>query len=156
VKVVFLDFDGPIIPLQSHAHRIGLLEKAWPPCVAALNRITDSTGAMIVVSSSWRCAGQAVVTAQLKMWGVTADVIGITPEFASRMESGIWVTFARGREVAAYLEAHPEIESFVIFDDDEDMEELSHRLIRTPFEVGITETDADAAIAMLSAPQQQD
>lgn len=149
MKVVFLDFDGPIIPLMSHkpVHR-GAMEKAWPPCVAALNRITDTTGAMIVVSSMWRLGGLMDCKEHLHNWGVTGKVQAITPYFEYVPGK------TRGLEIAAYIEqvkdTRREIESFVILDDENDMPDLLHRLIITPFEVGLTEADADKAIQLLA------
>lgn len=151
MKVIFLDFDGPIIPMHSHTHRRGEREKAWPPCVAALNRITDATGAKIVVSSSWRYGGLQRVTGYLAVWGVTGEVIDITPQMSTYdKQTRLYRTVIRGEEIKAWLLAAQEpVESFVIFDDDEDMGELDTYLIRTPFECGITEADADNAIGML-------
>jgi hypothetical protein len=151
MKVVFLDFDGPIIPEQSHRNRRCLLEKAWPPCVAALNRITDTTGAKIVISSSWRWGGEPDAKTLLGLWGVTGEVIGITPilETAWKPDSKLWTAVPRGREIAAWFEGKESVKSFVIIDDDGDMEELKPYLIQTPFECGLTEADADLAIAML-------
>jgi hypothetical protein len=56
----------------------------------------------------------------------------------------------RGREIQAYLNNAAGVESFVIIDDDDDMEHLKPHLILTPFEIGLTEADADRAIAMLT------
>ncbi len=156
MKSVFLDFDGPIIPIMSHkpAPR-KMSEKAWPPCVKALNRITDATGANIVVSSTWRADGLPKVRGYLKDWGVTGRVIGITPSLEQRRESGLWEPVPRGLEIAEYIKNwnlfHPnnEITQFVIFDDDKDMDYLMPFLIHTPFETGITERHADLAIERL-------
>lgn len=45
IRIVFLDFDGVINKGAG---------PWWPECVAELNRITDATGAKIVVHSTWR------------------------------------------------------------------------------------------------------
>jgi len=154
MKVVFLDFDGPIIPIQSHQNKRGLREKAWPPCIAALNRITDSTGAKIVISRSWRWGSDGSNAKMLlKQWGVTGEIIGITPilETAWKPDNKLWIAVPRGREIASWLSDNKECDSFVILDDDDDMEDLKPRLIQTPFEIGLTEQDADRAIEMLNA-----
>jgi hypothetical protein len=153
MKVIFLDFDGPIIPRQSHDNHRGKMEKAWPSCVAALNRITDATGAKIVISSSWRYIGEENATILLRAWGVTGDVIGITTtELESRWtpDNLVWQAVVRGVEIQDWIDKNPKCESFVILDDDADMAHLEPRLILTPFEVGLTESDADRAIEMLS------
>ena len=154
MRVVFLDFDGPIIPIMSHQNKHGLMEKAWPPCISALNRITDTTGAKIVLSTSWRWPSQNGPHADelLKTWGATGEIIGSTPilETAWKPDSVLWTGVPRGRELQAWLDQHQDVESFVILDDDADMAHLIPFLIQTPFEVGLTESDADRAIAMLT------
>jgi hypothetical protein len=152
MKVVFLDFDGPIIPIMSHKTFRHLMEKAWPPCIAALNRITDMTGAKIVLSTSWRWGKNPPTAVELiTKWGATGEIIGQTPilETVWKPDSKLWVEVPRGREIQAWLDEHPEVEKFVILDDDKDMEHLMSHLIHTPFEVGLTEADADKAIAIL-------
>ena len=153
MKVVFLDFDGPIIPMASHEAGRKLLEKAWHPCIAALNRITDTTGAKIVLSTSWRWPSSNGPQASelLKIWGATAEVIGATPILESAWKPGSvsWTGVPRGREIAAWLGSN-KVDSFVIIDDDKDMVHLMQFLIHTPFEVGLTEADADRAIQMLT------
>lgn len=77
MRIVFLDFDGPIIPIMSHTnHRVsGKGTQAWSACVLALNRITETTGARIVVSSTWRWDGFEKTNERLKDWGVTGKPI---------------------------------------------------------------------------------
>lgn len=118
MKVVFLDFDGPLIPVMSHQAGRKLEEKAWPACIAALNRITDATAAGIVLSTSWRwpSANGPQASELLKLWGATGDVIGATPilDTAWKPDSKVWTAVPRGREIAAWLKDHREVESFVI------------------------------------------
>jgi hypothetical protein len=140
VKIIFLDFDGPLVSRQSRGAR------AWPSCIAALNRITDTTGARIVVSSTWRMSGKSHVKKLLRQWGATGEVVGITPVLESE---NYWEPILRGYEIAAWLRRHT-ADSFVIVDDDDDMAHLHPHLIRTPPEDGLTERDADRAIAMLT------
>ena len=157
MKAIFLDFDGPIIPLMSHVNpRVsGKGAGAWPSCVSALNRITDTTGARIVVSSTWRADGFMKTKDRLKEWGITGKMIGLTPDLTERGPV-LWNSVSRGIEIAAWIKQYTEdrepVESFVILDDDKDMEHLMPFLIHTPFEVGLTEDDADKAIEMLNSP----
>ena len=150
MKVIFLDFDGPLIPMMCHyPEQRALDEKAWPACVAELNRITESTGAKIVVSSTWRRGGYEYVRDLLRKWGVRGEVIGITPILDSR--SGlVYVAQQRGSEIGEWLLAHPEVTEFVILDDDDDMGTHINSLILTPFETGITREHAEKAIEMLA------
>ena len=158
MKIVFLDFDGPIIPLMSHENKRGLMEKAWPPCIDALNRITEATGAKIVISSTWRLGQNSQAAELLKSWGATAEIIGCTPDLSWKTgeePGGIWVTTCRGKEIAAWISGNEPVESFVILDDDDDMDSLLSALIQTPFETGLTDEHANRAISILSAGQQR-
>lgn len=142
MKIIFLDFDGVLCNAWSFRHASGLQAMADPKCIAALNRITDATGAKIVVSSTWRI-GQEVIQLRelLKGWGATAPVIDRTPLF--------WA--ARGLEIAAWLKDYTRetIEAFVILDDDGDMVDVKPHLVQTVFSQGLTQSDADRAIGLL-------
>jgi hypothetical protein len=151
MKIVFLDFDGPIIPEASHLHHRLAEEKAWPPCIAALNHITESTGAQIVVSSAWRAGGLAEMQNLLKSWGAKAKVAGMTPVIYKSNPDNTAAHFpTRGEEIAEYLKKNPKVESFVILDDDNDMDQLKPYLVQTPFSTGITEKHANQAIKILN------
>lgn len=144
MKVIFLDIDGV---LNNEATKFG--RKFDPACVAALNKITDKTGARIVVSSTWRHAGLTETRATLSENGVTGKVNGLTPDLSKR--GLIHVAVPRGREIQAWLECHPAVNGFVILDDADDMEHLSGSLIQTVSRVGLTELDAARAIRRLNA-----
>lgn len=152
MKIVFLDFDGPIIPqlCWEHPGPDGKRQKAWPACIEQLNRVTDTTGAVIVVSSTWRLDGLMKTRERLKDWGAKADCIDVTPRL--RRAPDDFQELERGHEIQYWLDHYEreEVESFVIFDDDRDMVHLLPRLIHTPFKTGITAEHADRAIAMLS------
>ena len=162
MKVIFLDFDGVLCNHASisagYKARTAPEQDPYGPhadCVAALNRIVEQAGARIVVSSTWRkCRNpNASMRETLKRWGVKSEVIGVTPCLESR-ERELWVGVTRGTEIQRWLDTysrHP-VESFVILDDDTDMGNLKHRLVRCDNVVGLTEADADKAIAMLNAP----
>lgn len=111
MKVIFLDIDGVLINMR-YASR----NTADPLCVDILNKITDRTGAKIVVSSSWKHYGLPKITLILKQWGVTGDIIGITPNsgMAQRIyDIGEWLA-------DYYDETGSSPESIVIIDDEKD------------------------------------
>jgi hypothetical protein len=148
VSIIFLDIDGVLINRQSLLS-CEYLERADKPCVDALNRIVASTGALIVVSSDWR-QGRTVAELQgiLAEWGVKATVVGTTPV------PGEWlVSTSRGDEIEAWMNTfgRESIASFVIPDDNADMNGLSPFLVKTEFEPGLTESDADHAIKILKS-----
>lgn len=151
VKVIFLDIDGvlnnleslrfPRVRVESSQHSYSA---AHPSCIKALNQIIAATEARIVISSTWRGIGLAVLFEIFHQWGVRGMTVGYTPLWDRSNE--------RGDEIASWLSGHPEVESFVILDDCDDMGHLRHRLVQTNYEIGLTAEDADRATAMLNAP----
>ena len=173
MKIIFLDIDGVLNTSQS----IGLRERKVTMddltvgfnrldrrAVDNLNKVIDATGAKIVISSSWRigCVKPemfAILCKHLREEGVKGQVIGRTPtdmEYSPRTPEGytLFIAKPRGDEIQMWLDAHPIVDSFTIVDDCSDMEHLTHRLVQTEFEVGITEHDADRMINMLNGTIQ--
>lgn len=68
-------------------------------------------------------------------------VIGTTPTL-----DGDWV---RGKEIEKWISDNYAPKSFVIIDDDTDMEPYMDRLVKTECEFGLTDKDADKALDML-------
>lgn len=158
MKVIFLDVDGVLCNHESisagYKARTAAEQDPYGPhegCVGQLNRIIEATGALIVVSSTWRKTNtpNAAMRERLGRWGVRGTVIGTTPvlhgdEYAYRR---------RGCEIQQWIEtARMPVTSFVILDDDSDMAHLRHRLVQTTMAHGLTSADADRAIAILNAP----
>lgn len=150
MKVIFLDIDGVLVNRTSFTlPRLKLEEHALsyhtadPQCIALLNRIVAETGARVVVSSVWRGLGMKRIKGILKAWNADVQIIGLTAEIRDAI---------RGVEIQAWLDAQTDVESFVILDDDSDMGQLKHRLVETEAMLGLTEADADRAIAILNAP----
>ena len=56
----------------------------------------------------------------------------------------------RGTEIKEWMEKHPEVTSFVILDDDDDMEPFKNRLVQTDMRFGLSELDANKAISLLT------
>lgn len=158
MKVIFLDIDGVmnnLESLRSPRTKVASSEHSYsaahPSCVAALNRVTAATDAKIVISSTWRGIGLEVLFEVLHAWGVRGMIVGRTPDLA-REQNSIWGAPERGAEIRQWLDAHADVESFVILDDGDDMGNLQHQLVQTNYERGLTEADADRAIAILNAP----
>lgn len=96
-----------------------------------------------------------------EMWdkrGLPGEVIGITPNFMRNYGT----TLCRGKEIASYLEENKEITSYVILDDDCDMEDYQmDRFVRTSGNVdhedcvdvgyGLTSKCVDKAIEILNS-----
>lgn len=154
-KVIFLDIDGV---LNSGKYIVALdggfdepINQMDPLAVARLNRVTDATGAKIVVSSTWRlffdrkCADPLLsLQGCLKMYGVTGDVIGMTPYKPNCVRN------QRGKEIEGYVnENYSSIEKFVVIDDDVDTGKMRKYQVKTVFEDGLTDELADKIISIL-------
>ena len=138
MKVIFLDIDGVLIN-RRYASR----NTADPHCVEQLNRITNATGADIVVSSSWKDYGLPKITLILKQWGVEADIIDVTPD---------WDGYERRWEIMGWLSdkfGDTRYCPFVIIDDGLEACPSGQYCVRTSFESGLEEFGADRAIAIL-------
>lgn len=173
MKVIFLDIDGVLNLEVYHAAFWDICKRMelkrpdakrlfkeqmrdeygnlfCPLATRKLEWIIKETGAKIVISSSWRSSGLKIMQEMWKHRGLAGEVIDVTPvafrlpnlPFADRLE--------RGNEIKNWLEKHPEVEKYVIFDDYNDMlpEQLPY-FIQTDEQYGITTNDAVKAIQIL-------
>lgn len=148
MKLIFLDIDG-VMNNQTEAKKSKLHESLEfaPSCVKNLKRIIAETDGdtKIVVSSTWRL-GETVESMKeriFKHYGLDEYVIGLTPHYRETI---------RGLEIADYLaNMFTEIIwNIVILDDDSDMGSLLKYHVKTNHIYGLTEKDAEKAIAILN------
>ena len=144
MKVIFLDFDGVITVPPKWLIKTDKLK--W------IKRIVDETGAKIVVSSSWRMDdvertrefifGEQKRTKRNKMLQWLVDnIYDVTHTHKS----------PRGEEIKDWLNEHPEVENYVIIDDDGDMlDEQLYHFVQTNYEHGIGESEVIYAIKILN------
>lgn len=115
MKVIFLDIDGVLL-----SHRSVVAFGRWPNdltpddvakfdpiALALLRNFCAASGAKIVLSSTWRI---------LHAWQKVGDKLDLPLIDATPRMLG-----PRGREIAAWLSGHPEVERYAIIDDDSDM-----------------------------------
>lgn len=123
-----------------------------PEAIALVNRIIDATGAVVVISSSWRHGkSHQRLEVPLKRRGFTGKVIDATPLFLKDKESNdILVASERGHEIHDWLSRHPDVTSFIVLDDNGDMDKVRHRFIQTDFDHGIQDVHVVQAIDMLN------
>lgn len=152
MRVLFIDIDGVFNHHDWWRRRGELPEGATdfdrhfydldPVAVGYLNEIIDATKAKVVISSVWRMhSSLSDLRGLLKKAGFKGDLISKTPRIPS----------SRGREIQLWLDESPlEVDSFAILDDDDDMEHLSHRLVKTSMFHGLLPSHVEAVIAMLS------
>lgn len=167
-KVLFLDIDGVLDTERHHEYsykngidnsdEYGYLFDAV--AVKNLERIVNETGADIVISSSWKYSGLSTL---LDMWserGLPGRVIDITPDTESDdfllnadLENMDFLS-CKGYEIGEWLTAHGKnVCSYAILDDEQEMlPEQQNYFVQTNPTVGITEEDAEKAIAILKNP----
>jgi len=136
VKILFLDCDG-VLNSAVTMERVGRYLGLEAALVQRAQAMVAASGATVVLSSTWRLYPEML--AEVKRHFTVHDV---TPDLGT----------SRGAEIAAWLEAHPEVERYVIVDDDRDMtpEQLPHCFF-TDWYSGLTQKVADAVVAHLTA-----
>ena len=157
MRVLFFDFDGVLNSDKYNSERDwrtqGNIDETRLPL---LRRIIDETGAVIVLSTSWRehwdpdparCApGWRPTGELLARYGI--KILDRTPKYGGGYD--------RDLEVRAWLTAHEvEVESFVILDDQRfGWGDLEERLVRTDMKIGrgLMDDHVERAIALLLTP----
>ena len=147
-KIIFLDVDGVLNSakfdrwLQDHHMKqyygYELLDQ---DAILNLQDIVFVTGADIVLSSSWRLSNSCCerLSQQLLPYGLRF----IDKTVCLRQED-------RGEEIKEWLSRHPEVDNFVILDDDFDMIGLEDHFIKTTFAKGLLPEHVAKAIEILS------
>lgn len=142
MKVIFLDFDGVIIP--GTYRWITGVTTFEPGTIQHLNRLIEETGAYIVVSSTLR---YGYPTVELMQWlaedGVKGKVISRTPFVDIRAD--------RGDEIIQWLKdwRGERVEKFVILDD-KPIDKLPKEHVQTDWYKGLTSEDVDKAVMILN------
>lgn len=131
IKVLFLDIDGVLnstktaVAFGGYPHELNQLGAFDIAAIRLLQRLCDSAGVQIVLSSAWR------TTHAFKDVGEAfgLPIIDRTPSLLGQ----------RGTEIAAWLARHPEVERYAIVDDDSDMlpEQMPY-FVQTDHHEGLT------------------
>lgn len=153
MNVVFLDFDGVINIPWWHKDDNGVWQNDYnfpldgtannTQAVQWVSEFCEKYNYSIVVSSTWRyndfdytkCLYDSGLRENIK-------VIGRTP----RKDD-----FERGDEITAYLNVHPEVNNYLIFDDDTDMTIHIDRLVKCDGVVGFTLNSYNHAVSLHNA-----
>jgi hypothetical protein len=155
MNVIFLDIDGVLNCAsafgQNTKHSVWVID---PELVANFNRIVENVDNLtVVLSSSWRYAvqsGHIDLNQLLQEQGFNGDPI-VERTICDNEEDEADPSMPRGMEIQRWLDEHPEVERFVILDDDDDMAHLMPNLVQTCFEDGgLTEEFADETIKRLT------
>lgn len=142
--IIFLDIDGVLVTPRTEADIIGDYARFDFECVAALNQLTNLTGAKLILSSSWR-VGEDIgkLRTYFTSQRVTGDLVDMTP---------IDPLSDREKEISDWLETRPKRPRFVILDDDPYFKELASFHILTNSQSGLTDEDVESSLRILQYP----
>ena len=148
MKIIFLDFNG-ILDTNENMNIIN------DDNLSRLKRIVESTGAKVVISSSIKTGyvlygRMNTLLKQLinRLFEEDIEVVGYTKVLNNRED-----------EIMEYLNSHPEIENFVILDDDYEMPKLNEHLVKLPMQgsegqQGLRDFDVEKAINILGISKE--
>lgn len=152
MKVIFLDIDGVLNDDNTPTHAKSYFVFIDQEKLLRLKQIVEVTQAKIVLSSTWRYDRSNpkyngdYLELQEAFRQVGLEFYSFTPEDVYGIR--------RGMEIRAWLGLHPEVDRYVILDDelfDFEQQGLLPRLIKTEFgDGGLTEAHVQEAIEMLS------
>ena len=146
VKYIFLDVDGVLNSYRPYDEKDDGVDLDK---VQLVKKIVDATGADIILSSAWKAIwspksrNKAARTLNRKMTAVGLEIKGKTPGKP---------TIQKMKEIFAFLEKNP-CDAYVILDDevlDFIKEGQNDNLVLTNWKVGLTEKNANRAIAILN------
>ena len=150
-KIIFLDFDG-VLNTEYYQGLLQFQGKQWqdqygaffdPRAVRQLKRVIDTTGADIVVESSWKYLGLEAMQELWRVRDLPGRVIDITPSLTDNV--------SKGEEIAAWLSEHATPDTRYVIIDDEYVvldSQIPYFILTNPYE-GLTEEQANRAISIL-------
>ena len=148
MKIIFLDFNG-ILDTNENMNIIN------NDNLSRLKRIVESTGAKVVISSSIKTGyvlygRMNILLKELinRLFDEDIEVVGYTKVLGNREE-----------EIIEYLGSHPEIDDYVILDDDYEMPKLNEHLVKLPMQgsegqQGLRDSDVEKAMNILGISKE--
>lgn len=161
MKVIFLDIDGVLNNYQTMALTPDGYTGINNGLLKRLSMIVKETNARIVLSSTWKsdwdkdenlCSndGKYMVKKFKQLNLLIFDKIEDINDSLSM----------RGASIMKYLENHPEVEEWVVIDDDEfdfaKYPNIMDRFVHTDHEKGLTDENVNQAISLLSKALEKD
>ena len=150
-RIIFLDFDG-VLNTEYYQGLLQFQGKQWqdehgaffdPRAVRQLKRVIDTTGADIVVESSWKYLGLEAMQELWRVRDLPGRVIDITPSLTGNA--------SKGEEIAAWLSEYAMPDARYVIIDDEYVvldTQIPYFIWTNPYE-GLTEEQANRAISIL-------
>lgn len=154
MNAIFLDIDGVLNDINSietiydalghkqfHllANTIGETPFNYKSC-ERLKKLIQETNSVVVLSSTWRMSKHSIKTVEEY---IETKLYGKTPNLG--------LSYARGKEIQAYLNEHKEITNYVILDDDSDMLECQKpHFVNVDGKLGFSEEDFKRCMVILN------
>lgn len=149
MKVIFLDVDGVLNDTTDYTTK-------WEITTAHMNvlkSIIEQTGARIIVSSAWRYAfgSRRKLERALEAAGLVKD--GETPKLGFSLNPPME---KKEEEILAWLEAHPDVDTYAILDDHEDFcKQLAAHQVKTVLGEGLLEKHIAETIALIGVLEDE-
>lgn len=151
-RIIFLDFDG-VLNTEYYQGLLQFQGKQWqdqygaffdPRAVRQLKRVIDTTGADIVVESSWKYLGLEAMQELWRVRNLPGRVIDITPSLTGNA--------SKGEGISAWLSEYVTPDTRYVIIDDEYVvldSQIPYFIWTNPYE-GLTEDQANRAISILN------
>lgn len=155
MKVIFLDIDGVI---QSPRYCVAMGQTGWlsafePAAMAFLAQLIELSDAKIVISSTWR---MGLSSRELKMYFRVAGYKKIALSFHKDWATKEFNNKPRGEEIKDWLDRNPEVDNYLILDDDADMlDEQKANFVQTSHEDGFLLSHFDRAKQILCSAKEE-
>ena len=156
MKVIFLDIDGVLVTRNSVKYQYQYFPddtsvRFDDGAVNNLNKLIRLTKAKIVISSTWRLFHSLEDLRNIfKKQGIVGTIISTT----SIDKAPVEIDIPRGQKITAWLVEHPEVEKYVIIDDDvqaDCIQFLPNNCVETSYKLGFSPEDRfNEALAILS------
>jgi hypothetical protein len=143
MKIIFLDIDGILNVFSNYSKDHNFSRSA---CNNLNDLLSKEPDLKIVISSAWRRHGILFVQNLFRKNSLPYDKIIDITEFDNKSEASI----DRGVYIKRWMDKHPEVTKFVIFDDESNMGELMNKLVKINSWIGITSKDVKKAIEILN------
>lgn len=151
MKVIFLDINGVLFLTGDEVtteHIVFNLN-----CMKNLKKIIDSTFSYIVLTSTWRIGYMdpsnffwKAILDNFTKFNIENKLIGVTPVICNDFKE-----VSRGLEINDWLERHPDVDKYIILDDDEIKDIDPNKIIICDTFIGIDSVVAYKAINTLNS-----
>jgi len=155
MKVIFCDVDGVLNNPKTRGHTPTGFMGVSNDLIRNLKKLVEYSGARIVLSSDWRLTRDdpehrkdyRYLTRKLK------SIAGL--EIFDHTDDISWNQ--RGQEIRKYLNDHPDINGYVVLDDEPfrtfQIFGVASNLVLTVPDMGLTDADIERAAMILSGQQ---